>query len=290
MAINVAINPVDDTEMTIITGVVEKIMYKEKPDQFQNTHQASMVVDGTWVNMRLKVKDGYEPQVRFAEGKGPQAKWMTLNEGDTVKMVVKPNEWNGKTYYQVSSSGIKVTKKGEGKPATQKPAQGASSGSAAPSSGSSWKKDTTGIEVGHALTIASQILGDVSDADAVLDLAKDIHVASIKLKAWYKDQNKGLSDYDIGATSGQAMKLVAKTSMSVNDVVSGAKKFLTEVVPALTAYVKGEEATPAEAEAAKAPPKAQAKPAPKATPKPQPKAVETEPDFGDDDFDNDLPF
>lgn len=289
MAINVAINPVDDTEMTIITGVVEKIMYKEKPDQFQNTHQASMVVDGTWVNMRLKVKDGYEPQVRFAEGKGPQAKWMTLNEGDTVKMVVKPNEWNGKTYYQVSSSGIKVTKKGEGKPATQKPAHGASSGSAAPSSGSSWKKDITGVEVGHALNSASQIVG-IEDFDALLETAKDVHVETIKLKEWYRKANPNMSDYDVGAAAGHAMKMACVPGASAASAAAVAKEILSKVVAALTAYVKGEEATPAEAEAAKAPPKAQAKPAPKAAPKPQPKAVEPEPDFGDDDFDNDLPF
>jgi hypothetical protein len=284
MAINVAINPVDDTEMTIITGVVEKIIYKEKPDQFQNTHQASMVVDGTWVNMRLKVKEGYDPQVRFAEGKGPQAKWMTLNEGDTVKMVVKPNEWNGKTYYQVSSSGIKVTQKGEGKPPQQKASNSVSSGSVG------YSKTNDGVLVGHALTIASQLLGDVSDSKSVIDLAKEVHVASIKLKGWYKEQHKNLSDYDIGATSGQAMKLVAKEGMSVNAVVSAAKIFLTDVVPVVTSYVKGEDPTPSEVAAAKPAAKEQSKPATKAAPKPQPKVVEPEPDFGDDDFDDDIPF
>lgn len=288
MAINVAINPVDDTEMTIITGVVEKIIYKEKPDQFQNTHQASMVVDGTWVNMRLKVKEGYDPQVRFAEGKGPQAKWMTLNEGDTVKMVVKPNEWNGKTYYQVSSSGIKVTKKGEGKPPTQKPAQGTSNNNTAPSGGSSWKKDTTGVEVGHALNSAAQIVG-IEDFDVLLGTAKDVHVETIKLKEWYRKANPSMSDYDVGAAAGHAMKMACTPGASAASASATAREILSKVVSALTAYVKGEEATPAEAEAAKAAPKAQAKPTPKAAPKPQQKAVEPEPDFGDD-FDDSIPF
>lgn len=290
MTIESMINPVDESEMLVAKGVVEAITFKEiigGPDKYGNTHRASVKIGEEWINnINLKVNADYGPQIRYNAGNKAKPDYQTLEKGDEVRMIVTANPWNGKTYYNGSTSKIKLTKKGAGAPA-QKPAHGVSG-----SVGGKDQYDTTGMEVGHSLNCASQIFGNdlpnMSNTD-LLNFCKEIHAKTAMLKAYWKKKNPSMKDKDVGSSAGQAFKMFCLPgNTDLDSIYEAAKNVLENVVPNLTAYVKGEEATPAEAEAAKATPKAQAKPAPKAAPKP--KAVEPEPDFGDDDFDDQVPF
>lgn len=288
MTIESMINPVDESEMLVAKGVVEVITFKEiagGPDKYGNTHRASVKIGDTWINnINIAAKAEYGPQIRYNAGNKAKPDYQTLEKGDEVRMIVTANEYNNKTYYNGSTSKIKLTKKGAGAPA-QKPAQ---AGNTAPaSSGSGWKKDTTGVEVGHALNAGAQIVG-IEDFDVLLETAKEVHVETIKLKEWYRKANPNMSDYDVGAAAGHAMKMACVPGASAASAASVAKEILSKVVTVLTAYVKGEAPLPAEAEAAKPAPKARAHAV--ALAPPQPRVVEPEPDFGDDDFDDQAPF
>lgn len=289
MAINVVTNPVDDTEMTIISGVVGRFSFKEKQDQFGNTHQAGIQVDGQWVNMKLKVKEGFEPQIRFAEGKGPSAKWMTLDVGDEVKMVVKPNVWNGTTSYNVTSSNIKLVKKGNGAPPQ---AQASSSGGKPVASGNSageW--DTTGTEVGHAVNCTTQLLGSAlwdASSEEILEMSKRVHTFTVKLKEEYGKNHPQMKKKDVGFAAGRAFKMYCTEGADLDDVYQAALKVLNEVDGKLTVFVRnGGKEAPKESPA----PKASAKPAVKAPAKAVQELDSDLDDSGDDGFNDDLaPF
>jgi hypothetical protein len=53
MSIIKTVNPIDDSEMYIVSGVVEvvKITKLDTPDKFQNTHKASLKIGDDWVNV-----------------------------------------------------------------------------------------------------------------------------------------------------------------------------------------------------------------------------------------------
>lgn len=279
MTIKSVVNPVDDSTITIAEGVVEKITYKDKVDNFGNTHSAGLLVDGNWINIALKTKEGYQPQVRFAKGQPGKQTWETLNEGDTVKIVVKPNEWNGKTYYSTTSSKINVTKKGEGQPAQQQRApQGSQNAS------SSFKKDNHEVVAGNARTAAFAYLKGIpyENVSDVNDLVQKFARYSDKKRKQYKEEHPELDDFQVGVSVGQAVVLAAPLAKDFDALDVIVDDILGSVIPYSVGIVKGI----ASGELTEEQPKQQAKPAQKA--KPQPKPVEQEPE---DDFeDQDLPF
>lgn len=118
MTVQTVTNPIDNSEVTIVEGVIQRIMYKEaKPNQFGTTHNASIQVDGDWINfISMKVKEGRQPQLQKVSGTAPNLQWEDINEGDTVKVVVKVGEYNGKPQYTSGTSKINVIAKGEGAP------------------------------------------------------------------------------------------------------------------------------------------------------------------------------
>ena len=108
MSIIKTVNPIDDSEMYIASGVVEvvKITKLETPDKFQNTHKASLKIGEDWVNVSAfkSSRDNLTYQEK-------DKTWVEVTKGCEVKFVVSAREWNGKTYYEVKKSGLKVTKK-----------------------------------------------------------------------------------------------------------------------------------------------------------------------------------
>lgn len=130
MSVKTVTNPVDNTEVTLIEGVIQRIMYKEaKPNQYGTTHNASLLIDGDYINfISMKVKEGREPQLQKVSGVAPNLTWEDINEGDTVRVVVKVGEYQGKPQYTSGTSKITILSKGTGasKPAAntsvQKPA------------------------------------------------------------------------------------------------------------------------------------------------------------------------
>ena len=108
MAIIKTVNPIDDSEMYIASGVVEvvKITKLETPDKFQNTHKASLKIGDDWVNVSAFKSN--RDNLTYQE---KDKTWVEVTKGCEVKFVVSAREWKGKTYYEVKKSGLKVTKK-----------------------------------------------------------------------------------------------------------------------------------------------------------------------------------
>jgi hypothetical protein len=129
MTVQTVINPIDNSEVTLIEGVIQRIIYKPVKngvDKFGNTHNATLQIDGDYINfISMKVKEGREPQLQKVSGTAPNLQWEDINEGDTVKVVVKVGEYNGKPQYTSGTSKINILKKGEGvsKPTQKTPVQ-----------------------------------------------------------------------------------------------------------------------------------------------------------------------
>lgn len=106
--ITVTKNPVDDSDITIVSGVIEtvKITKLKAPDAYKNTHKASLKIGDDWVNVSAFKSN--RDNLTYQE---KDKTWVEVTKGCEVKFVVSAREWNGKTYYEVKKSGLKVTKK-----------------------------------------------------------------------------------------------------------------------------------------------------------------------------------
>lgn len=134
---------------------------------------------------------------------------------------------------------------------------GAAAGSGGKSAGS-FKKDNSGVETGHAINGALNLKRNGHQQE-VLELAKIVHDTTVSLKASERarDENKGVSDYDIGAAVGHAVLNATRDVKPQDDLAEAlttyATGLLSRVVPEITAYVKAggaEGIKAAEAEAA----------------------------------------
>lgn len=111
MAVEKVINPVDNTEVVLVSGTVKKITFFEAKNNQFATHTASILVDDVYVKMNITVKEGFNPRVQYPVGKKPDVKYHTLEEGDNVRIQVMVSEWNGKEQYKTTMSRIVVTGK-----------------------------------------------------------------------------------------------------------------------------------------------------------------------------------
>lgn len=175
---------------------------------------------------------------------------------------------------------------------------GGSSGSTGGSKGG-FKKDNSGMETGHALNGALNLRRSGLTIPPVVEVAKVVHDVTkhLKLDAANNPANKGMSDYDLGAMVGHAvLNATRDIPVGENDnpeeitgkLLDYARGLMSEVVPGVSAYVKGENLAAA----------ADATPEPKLEPKPEPQQtapvvnnnghVDMSPP--DIDFDDDIPF
>lgn len=142
------------------------------------------------------------------------------------------------------------------------------------------KRDTSGIETGHALNGAMRFLGGKATVESIIESAKVVHDITSTLKKEYAEANPGLSDYDSGAAVGNAVlnaiDIAVARKKALTDVPDIARKWLKEVVPAVAEHVKP---------APKSEVKQEVKPEPEVAEEALP-AVEAAPS---DDFD-DAPF
>lgn len=124
-------------------------------------------------------------------------------------------------------------------------------GNAESKAGSRFKKDNSGMETGHAINGALNLVRKgLSDAP-VVEIAKVIHDVTKSLKEVFKnlESTKGMSEYDIGAMVGHAV-LNATRDIEVtggdtpSDIYNKLEEYSTnlmnDVVPLVSAYVKGE--------------------------------------------------
>lgn len=235
MAVKTVYDEFNDLEVTMVEGVVDQISFKAvENDRFGATHKAGVRIGDDWVNnISLKVGEGFDPQIRFNAGTKAKPDWQTLEVGDEVKIVVQPSEWNGKTYYNSGVSKIRLVKKGAGgNKSTGQATRGQQKAS------NSFKKDMSGVHTGHAINVAMNVLGDLEDAEAIVEAAKKAHALTQRLKKEYAEKNPDMSDYDVGASVGQAVLSASHYVEEVEDIEGYARRTLDFIVPEVMAFVK----------------------------------------------------
>lgn len=286
-----AIDPVTDKEIVMISGPVERIIIKEAERTAKNleygiTHTASLLIGGTYINyISLGIKEGREPNIAINQGTKDSPKWVQIQETDEVKVIVTEKVVGDKTYYSAKRTGIKLLKKNAtpGQQSQQSNGQsgGQSSYTAKP------KGSTEGVQTGHAFNGAMNFIltqGVDPTNENIVKYAQHVHNVTEKVKAAATEKHKDMDTYSVGAMVGNsilnACKLVDPSGDFESQVESLASDFLDNVVPKISAHVKGEskESSP--------PPKmTRAAPAKKAATK----AVQVEePEFPEED--EQLPF
>lgn len=234
MAIVRTTNPVDDSEIVLVKGVIQQINFKEiENDKFGNTHRASVRIDDDWINnISLKVKEGFDPEIRINTGSRVAPKWENIGVGDDVRIVVTESEYNSKTYYNSGTSKITLISKGQGVQQTPVKSQGASS------SNTYAKKDDTPIVAGNARTAAAAWLSRFDGVDfkeMITFFAEVSHKARIAVKG----DNPDMSDFEVGVATGQGTVIAAQLCEQQEDVYDFIIDFVNDVVPYSVDVVKG---------------------------------------------------
>ncbi|QHJ85727.1 MAG: hypothetical protein [Cystoviridae sp.] len=243
--INTVVNEATDEEITFAKGIVKRILFKDgspKQQQMGTVKIASIILqsegeDDVFVRMNLK-KD--EERVPYVEGKAGSEKWYDLQQGDEVKITIsKQGVWNDKPTYETTMKRIKVTKRAEGN---------VNNKSSAPAKAQEKKtytpRDTTGMEVGHAVNGGFELVRSGASLSPV-EAAKVVHNATVTLKA-EEAKKRGVepTNYDVGASVGHAILNACKNSAgkitNEKDLITEAKGVL-DVSEEITAYVKGGE-------------------------------------------------
>ena len=284
---------VNGGEIVMITGTVDRIIIKEaertaKNLEFGVTHIASIVVADNWINyISLGIKEGKEPNIAINTGTKDSPKWVQIQEGDEVKVVVKETVKGDKTYYNAKRTGIKLVKK-NATPSqqSQQSSGGTSQGSYTPKP----KASQEGVSTGHAVNGAMNFLlsqGIEASNENIVKYAKMVHNVTEKVKKITEEKNSGMDAYSVGAMSGNsilnACKLVDPNSDFEQTLESLAIDILDNVVPQVASHVRGDAKTnTVAAKVSRSPAK---KPAPT---KAKPVEEEVFPDL-DDDAEN-LPF
>jgi hypothetical protein len=293
MTVTRATNPVDDSEIVMITGKIDRIIIKEAEKTSKNleygvTHLASLLIDGIYINyIALGIKEGREPNIAINQGTKDSPKWVQIQETDEVKVIVTEKVVGDKTYYSAKRTGIKLVKKN----ATpgQQPQQ--TSSGTSQSSYTAKPKDMSGISVGHSFNGAMNFITAYAQDNSnenIVAIAKKVHDVTERVKAEYAKANPEMSAYDSGAAAGNsvlnACKLVGVDGDFEEGVYALAMDFLNNVVPKIMAHVKGEAKNPTPAVKT-----TRATPKPKAATKAAPVVENTiQTDF--DDMDDSTPF
>lgn len=265
-----------------------KVSYIKVPGQadkkIESTHKASILLKekgagkddaGVWIGLGdVKLHPEHENlQVKQDDN------WITIERGVEVTMDVKLNEWNGKTYYQSSKGKIFVVSTEGVQAAAPKAGKGTESGAA---KGGFKKRDTVGIETGHAVNGALELLRAGVKGDS-FELAGLVQSATVTLKAEVaKDRGVDVTDYDLGASVGHAILNACRDhsgkAVTVDELIEAAREVLA-LSDKVAAAIRGN-ATPVESTEK-----------PKAVRKPKETAKEPEKEETPAvDFDEDIPF
>jgi hypothetical protein len=112
--------------------------------------------------------------------------------------------------------------------------------------GSGFKRSTkgnVGIQVGHALNAATDLLtaAKAKSKKTLVEAAKALADLTEKLKKEHKENNPKLSDYDIGASVGMAVRYACKVSTKFDQVEDAARSILEGISEEVEAHIKGSE-------------------------------------------------
>lgn len=238
----------------------------EKGQVWAPTHRINLVIGEDRISLGLfeQTDKKKTPRAKDTEGN-----YHDLAVGAEVSVVVtRGDDYNGKPQYSARLNDVLIVT-----PAPVKDSGGGAAKEYKP-------KDMTGVRVGHAVNAAINTLG-LAKPEELIEAAKEVHDLTEKLVAEYKEKNPKMSEYDLGASVGQAILSASRFVDSVQEIEAYARATLDVVAPAITEYIKGaKEDAPAPAPAPAAKPKGKAK----AAPAPAPAAS------GFDDMDDDIPF
>lgn len=240
-----------------------------KGQSWTPTHSINVVIDDDRISLGLFEKTEKRPTPRAKDADG---NYHDLAAGARVSVVIEEGEpYNGKPQYKAVLSDVLIL---EPAPVKEAAPAGAAQASFKP-------KDMTGVRVGHATNVAINVLG-LATPEELIEAAKEAHELTERLNAEYKEKNPKASDYDIGASVGQAILSASRFVDKVSDIETFARQTLDVVSPAVTEFVKGGKEAPAPAPAPKAKGKAKATATKEAPVKEAPS--------GFDDMDDDIPF
>lgn len=265
---------------------VSYIKVAGQPDKkIESTHKASLLIKekgagaddkGVWVSLgEVKLHPEHE-NLQVKDGD----KWVTIEKGVELTMDVKPSEWNGKTYYNSSKGKITILST-EGVQQAQSSSKGGNKPSNNDGSKPNYKKrDTVGIETGHAVNGALELLRAGVKGDA-FDLAGVVQSATVTLKAEIaKDRGVDVTDYDLGASVGHAILNACRDhtgkTVTAEEIIEAAREVLA-LSDKVAAAIRGMSA-----------PVQEVKKETKKVEKKEPVPKEPEPVV--QDFDDDIPF
>lgn len=259
--------------MAIVKGFVKAV--------FKNKHGFDMI---NVANEREK--DGIF--IGLCTKDGPTFNGVSFKKGMNVEVEYDEDNWNN------IIAAKELEKAGGGRGGSGGGNRSYSGGNRGSAAGGK-KRDTSGMETGHAINGAF-ILTKHQKTD-VMDEVEIVHSLTVKLKAEYAEANPDMSDYDAGAAVGHAVlnacRFVAENSKyKVEHLEKLAKGILEKLVPKALALVKGEvEEDEWEQEEEKPAPKTTSKgrgrPKKAKEPEPEPEEEEYE---EDDAFEDDIPF
>lgn len=257
---------------TCAEGELKAIFFNElktKKDYGKNgktwipTHSVNIIIDEDKISLGLTDKE-------VLRVKDTSGNYHDLMRGQKISVVVSPNgEYKGVKQWQGRVSDVILI---EQAPEGQSTGQGGQQ-----KTYSTQKRDNSGIATGHAINVAMNVLGDISDPDEVIRVAKEANDLTVRLKKEYGDANPDMSEYDVGASVGQAILSASHFVESVDDIEEFARTTLDKIVPAVSAYVKGVQQ-----------PEATKKPAPKTAKKAVKKAAVKTEQVDDTDYDEDI--
>lgn len=272
---------------------VSYIKVAGQPDKkIESTHKASLLIKekgagaddkGVWIGLgEVKLHPEHENlQVKVNDV------WTTIEKGVEVTLDVKVSEYNGKTYYNSSKGKITVLSTEGVVAAPAKSAGGKGDGAKQTFK----KRDTVGIETGHAVNGALELKRGGVQGDE-FELAGLVQSATVTLKAEVaKARGVDVSDYDLGASVGHAILNACRDhkrdDVTIDEIIEGARVILA-LSDRVAEAIRGNSPAPAKEPAKSTPktskPKAETKPKPEPTPEPEPS---NEPPM---DFDDDIPF
>ncbi len=231
--------------MSVFSGKVVKIgIFELKETQkvgwfADKTHSVVCKVDADhkgWISINSVKKDETKDITWRSK---INDEWTEIWEGATVEFMYDEDD-NG-YWKRKDKTYIDVVKNGDQKPESYKYHR-AKGKADTPQNQAYQKKDYSGVEIGHALNCALWVKKHkLADIDGILSLSKNLHDITKNLKKEYKEKNPKMSDYDLGASVGNAVLNACRVGGTEKTIEKNAKKILDELVPVITAYVRGEE-------------------------------------------------
>ncbi len=203
------------------------------------THALNLKIeDGEWFSAgSIKLIPGKPQTWRRCDDGG---NWFDVNPGAIVHFQAKDKEDGFNPRINLNTFAVETNGPEQENPYIWKAEQGDKS---TESGGKKqWvKKDYSGVEIGHAIN-GGLLRGkhSLKDISKILELSKNVHDVTVQLKAEYKIKYPDMSDYDLGAMVGHAVLNSCRIGGVEGTIKKNAMIIIDEIVPEITAYVRGE--------------------------------------------------